>query len=334
VRIAVDAMGGDHAPAAVVEGAVRAARESGNDVLLVGRESEVRPLVDRFGGGGGRLEIVDAPDVVTMDDSPATAVRRKKGASLVICAELVKDGRADGMFSAGNTGAGMAVSLFKFGRIPGIDRPAIAVVLPNRTGLTVVLDAGANVDVDPDHLAQYAVMGSIYARELLGIADPRVGLLNIGEEEGKGNELVREALPLLRQCPIRFVGNIEGRDLFNGRADVAVCDGFTGNVVLKVSEGVAELVMNLIRDEVTRQPLLKIPALMMKPAFTGIKRRTDYGERGGAPLLGVNGVCIIGHGSSNATAVANAVRTAGEAVRHGIIDKIREQVAGRAKAER
>jgi glycerol-3-phosphate acyltransferase PlsX len=325
VKIAVDAMGGDLAPAAVVEGALHAARQYGLEVILVGRTAAITPHLG--GSVPERVEIVDAPDVVEMHDEPAQAVRRKKGASLVVCADLIREGRASAMFSAGNTGAAVAVATLRLGRIPGIDRPAIASLLPNREGLTVLLDAGATKDGEPHYLSQNAVMGSIYAHELLGVAEPRVGLVNIGEEEGKGNRLVREAYPLLQAAPIKFIGNVEGPDLFNGRVDVAVCDGFTGNVILKVGEGVAELVLNLIRDEVNSQPLLKVPAGMLKPAFARIKRRTDYGERGGAPLLGVNGVCIIGHGRSNAIAVANAIRTAGEAVRHGIIDKIRERVA-------
>lgn len=327
MKIAVDAMGGDFAPAAAVEGALRAVREYNLEVLLVGRASVVTPLLEKHGAPGKGVELVDAPDVVEMHDEPAQAVRRKKGASLVVCADLVKEGRAQAMFSAGNTGAAVAVATLRLGRIPGIDRPAIGSILPNRTGWTVLLDAGATKDGEPHFLQQNAVMGSIYARELLGIEDPRVGLVNIGEEEGKGNKLAREAYPLLQQSPVRFIGNVEGPDLFNGRVDVAVCDGFTGNVILKVGEGVADLVMNLIRDEVNEHPLLKIPAAMIKPAFTRIKRRTDYGERGGAPLLGVNGVCVIGHGRSNATAIANAIRTAGEAARHGIIDKIRDRIA-------
>lgn len=328
MRIAVDAMGGDHAPFVVVEGAVKASRDYGSDVLLVGREAEIRPMVDQLGGAGLRIEIVDAPDVVEMHDSPAQAVRRKKGASLVVCADLVKNGAAAAMFSAGNTGAGMAVSLFKWGRIAGIDRPALAVLLPNRTGHTILIDGGANVEVTAESLVQFAIMGAIYSHEIMGVASPGVGLINIGEEEGKGNELVKQAFPLLRQAPIRFLGNIEGRDIFTGDVDVAVCDGFTGNVVLKVSEGVAGLLLYLMQDEFSKSWLRKIPAALLRPAFRSIKRRTDYGERGGAPLLGVNGVCLIGHGSSNSLAVANGIRTAGEAVRHGIVDKIREQVAG------
>ncbi len=328
MKIAVDAMGGDFAPAAVVEGALRASREWGLEILLVGRQADVRPLLDRADRAGTRIELVDAPEVVEMHDHPAQAVRRKKGASLVVCADLVKQKEAAAMFSAGNTGAGMAVSLFKFGRIAGIDRPAIAALLPNRSRFTVLLDAGANVDVQPQNLVQFAVMGSIYAAELLGVSQPRVGLVNIGEEEGKGNELVRATLPLLKEAGVHFIGNIEGPDLFKGHVDVAVCDGFTGNVILKVGEGVAEFVLDLIRKEIDAQPVLKIPAGMLKPAFTRIKRRTDYGERGGAPLLGVDGICIIGHGRSNAVAISNAIRTAGEAARHGIVDKIREHIAG------
>lgn len=327
MKIAVDAMGGDFAPAAVVEGALQAARDFNVPILLVGREEEVKPLLER-GGGSSNIELVHAPDVVEMHESPANAARRKRGSSLSVCADLVREGRAEGMFSAGNTGAAMAVATLRLGRIEGIDRPALAVLLPNRGGLTVLLDAGANVDVQPLNLQQYAVMGDIYARELLGVERPRVGLMNIGEEEGKGNELAREAFPLLQTAPVHFVGNVEGPDLFNGRVDVAVCDGFIGNVVLKVGEGAAEFLMGLIREEVEKQPLLKIPAALLRPAFRRIRRRTDYEERGAAPLLGVNGVCYIGHGRSHAAAVANAIRTSGEAVRHGIIDKIRRQIAG------
>ena len=327
MKIAVDAMGGDFAPAAVVEGAVRASQDYNLDLILVGREGALQPLLDKHPNSRSRIEVVDAPEVVEMHESPAQAVRRKKGASLVVCADLVKEGRASAMFSAGNTGAAMSIGTLRLGRIPGIERPALAILLPNRTGITVLLDAGANVDVAPQWLAQFAVMGSIYSCELLGVAQPRVGLISIGEEEGKGNELTREALPLLKKAPVQFIGNVEGLDLFNGRVDVAVCDGFTGNVILKVSEGAAELFMHLIREQVQTHPFLQLPAAMLKPAFSRIKRRTDYGERGGAPLLGVNGVCIIGHGRSNSVAIANAIRTAGEAVRHGIIDKIRQQIA-------
>ena len=327
MKIAVDAMGGDLAPSAAVEGALKASREYGLDVILVGRESDIRPIADKLGGAGSRVEFVHADEVVEMHEPPAQALRRKKGSSMARCADLVCDGDAAAMFSAGNTGAWMAIALMKLGRIPGIDRPAIPALLPNLTGHTVLIDAGANVDVSPETLVQFACMGSIYARELLDVAQPRVGLVNIGEEEGKGNDLAKQAFDLLKDAPVHFIGNVEGSDLFKGSVDVAVCDGFTGNVILKVGEGVADFLMHLIRDEMSAHPFMKVPAAMMRPAFRRIKKRTDYGERGGAPLLGINGVSVIGHGRSNAVAIANAIRTAGEAVRHGIIDKIREQAA-------
>lgn len=327
MRIAVDAMGGDFAPEAAVEGAVIARRDYGARVLLVGRQESIRKELARLGANDPEIEVLDAPGVIEMHEPPAQAVRRKKDASLVVCADLVRHGKADAMVSAGSTGAVGSISQLALGRIAGVKRPAVAIVLPSRTGHTILLDAGATVDVEPQYLVQFAAMGTIYARELFGVESPRVGLLNIGEEEGKGNRLMREAFPLLKESGLRFTGNIEGPDLFNGRVDVAVCDGFTGNVVLKVGEGVAEFFVYLIREEVQSHPLLALPAALLKPAFRRIQQRTDYGERGGALLLGVNGVCIIAHGRSHATAMANAIRTAGEAARHGIIDKIRHQFA-------
>jgi len=327
MKIAVDAMGGDHAPDVVVEGAVNAAEETGHHVLLVGRTDAVRPLLDRRMPRSGKIEIVEASDVIEMDEQPAQAVRRKPGASMVICAELVRDDVASGMFSAGNTGACMAVCLLRWGRIRGIDRPALAIPLPNLRGYGVLLDAGANVDVPAACFAQFAVMGSVYAHEVLGIQEPKVGLVNIGEEEGKGNEQARAAFQLLRAAPVNFVGNVEGPDLFMARVDVAVCDGFTGNVLLKAGEGLAELMMTLIRAELKQSFWLRLPSVALRPAFARVKGRLDYAEQGGAPLLGVNGVCIIGHGRSHSRAVANAIRTVGEAVRHGIVERIRDRVA-------
>lgn len=325
MKIAVDAMGGDHAPQAVVEGAVRAAA-TGIELILVGRQEKIRPfLPSRL--DGLPVEVRHAAEVVEMGESPAKAVRRKRDSSLVVAAELVKSGEAAAMVTAGSTGAGMAASLFTFGRIPGIDRPAIAALLPNIRGFTVLLDAGADRDVEPPSFVQYGVMGAIYARELLGVKDPVVGLMNVGHEEGKGNVQVRQAYDLMKEAPIHFAGNIEGPDLFNGKIDVAVCDGFTGNVVLKVGEGAAEFVRGLIREELGRNPFRKIQALALRPAFASIRRRTDYGEKGGAPLLGVNGICIICHGRSAPFAIANGIRTAAEAAKHGIISKISEQLA-------
>jgi phosphate acyltransferase len=258
-----------------------------------------------------------------MEDSGPQAVRRKKDSSLVVCASMVASGDADAFVSAGHSGAGMAAALMKLGRIPGIDRPAIAVVFPSSSpaGKVVVLDAGANVDCDPENLLQFGVMGSIYAEEVLGIRQPRVGLLSNGEEDCKGNELTRAAFPLLAAAPLCFAGNIEGRDVFSGKVDVVVCDGFVGNVVLKTGQGVVDLLRRMMKEE-TRSPLLKLPGFFVRPAMKRIWQRTDYATFGGAPLLGVNGVCIISHGRSSPVAIANAIRAAREAVGHDIVTKI------------
>jgi glycerol-3-phosphate acyltransferase PlsX len=322
-------MGGDHAPEAVVSGALRAAADPELQILLVGREDAVSPLLKKAGPAGERVRLVPASEVVAMDESPAAAVRRKEDASLVVCARLVRDGEAQAMVSAGNTGAGMAAGAMILKRVPGIDRPAIATVLPTLTGRAVLVDSGANVDCTPQNLLQFAMMGRIYAEEVLGIPTPRVALLNIGEEECKGNDLTRGAYSLLSEAPLCFVGNVEGRHLFAGHADVVVCDGFTGNIVLKVGQGVAELLFGLVKDQLRRQPIFKIPAAMLAPALRQVQRRTDYAQYGGAPLLGINGVCIISHGRSNGSAIANALRVAGEAVKHGIVDKIRRQIGSR-----
>jgi glycerol-3-phosphate acyltransferase PlsX len=329
VKIAVDAMGGDHAPEAVVSGVLKAAADPELQILLVGREDVVAPLLKRAGPVADRVRLVPASEVVAMDESPAAAVRRKEDASLVVCARLVRDGEAQAMVSAGNTGAGMAAGTMILKRVPGIDRPAIATVLPTLTGRTVLVDSGANVDCTPQNLLQFAMMGRIYAEELLGVDKPRVGLLNIGEEESKGNDLTRAAYALLADAPLCFVGNVEGRQLYAGHADVVVCDGFTGNVALKISQGVVELLFGLVKDQLRRQPIFKIPAAMLAPALRQVQKRTDYAQYGGAPLLGINGVCIISHGRSNGSAIANALRVAGEAVKHGIVDKIRRQIGSR-----
>jgi glycerol-3-phosphate acyltransferase PlsX len=329
LRIAVDAMGGDHAPEAVVSGVLEAAADPELQILLVGREETVAPLLRKAGPAAERVRLVPASDVVTMDESPAAAVRRKEDASLVVCARLVRDGEAQAMVSAGNTGAGMAAGTMILKRVPGIDRPAIATVLPTRSGGTVLVDSGANVDCTPHNLLQFAMMGKIYAEEVLGIRQPRIGLLNIGEEPCKGNDLIRAAYGLLAEAPLCFVGNVEGRQLYAGHADVVVCDGFTGNIALKVSQGVVELLFGLVQDQLKRQPIYRIPAAMLAPALRQVQKRTDYAQYGGAPLLGINGVCIISHGRSNGSAIASALRVAGEAVKHGIVDKIRRQIGSR-----
>src|SRR5436305_1364147 len=275
-------MGGDRAPEAVVEGALRAAETPGREILLVGPDQRLRPLLRQAPATAAAIRIVDAQEVIGMSDQPVQAVRRKKNASLVVCGDLVRSGEAEAFISAGNSGATMAVANFKLRCIRGIDRPAIASILPSRSGKVVLVDAGANVDSAPLNLLQFGIMGSVYAAEVLGIREPRVGLLNIGEEDCKGNELARDAFPLLKQAPIRFVGNVEGRDIFLGGVDVVVCDGFVGNIVLKVGEGAAEFLQSMMKEELHAHPLLKAPALMLRGALRRIVRKTNYEEVGGA----------------------------------------------------
>jgi glycerol-3-phosphate acyltransferase PlsX len=328
VKIAVDAMGGDAGPPVTVEGAVAAARDHGLEIVLVGDKATVERELGRHPTQGLAIAVRHASQVVAMDEPPSQALRRKRDSSMRVAAELVRDGEAAAFISAGNTGAAMAIALFTLGALTGVDRPAIAVVLPNLKGRTILLDAGANVDPKPRHLVQYALMGHVYARDILGVQAPRVGLLSVGEEEGKGNELVREVFKTLEGLPLNFVGNVEGRDLYSGSVDVVVTDGFTGNVALKISESLAEMIVQLIREEVTRTPLAKLGALLVRPAFRRFWKRVDYNEFGGAPLLGLNGVCIISHGASPPKAVKNAIRVAAEWVRTDVNAHIRATLAG------
>jgi glycerol-3-phosphate acyltransferase PlsX len=326
VKIAVDAMGGDFAPGEIVKGSLMAAREYKQAVILVGDEEKIR--VELGGVDPGELiSIVHAPEVVDMGEHPAVAVRRKKNSSIVRATQLVKDGEADALVSAGSTGAAMAAALLGLGRIKGIDRPAIAGVLPSEKGYTVLLDVGANVDCKPQNLLQFSVMGYLYAKRVLGVANPRVGLLSNGEEETKGSELTLAAYPLLQQAGINFIGNIEGRDLFRGTVDVAVCDGFVGNVVLKSAEGIAGALYNTLREEINRSWLAKAGIVLAIKALMRFKKRIDYAEYGGAPLLGVNGVSIICHGSSTAKAVKNGIRVAMESVDNRLVDSILDSIA-------
>lgn len=324
--IAVDAMGGDHAPRATVEGARRAAVEEGMRVLLVGDREAIEGELKRYGEVPG-IEIVHAEERVEMDDPAITPIRHKRRSSLRICADLVKEGRAHAMVTAGNTGAAMIAAKMVIGTIPGVDRPALAAVVPNAEGRTVLLDVGANIDSRPAHLRQFAVMGHSYAQEVLGTPSPRIGLMSIGEEEGKGNDITREVFKVLKTTGLNFLGNVEGGDVFNGTCDVVVCDGFVGNVLLKGAESLALLLGRMLRQELAGSTRTRLGYLAAKPAFDALRQRTDYREYGAAPLLGVDGGCFIGHGRSNAKAVHSSLRRAAEFVSAHLADKIRDKVA-------
>jgi len=328
LTIALDAMGGDHAPQAEVEGAVLAARQLGVRVILVGQKDQVQPELEKHEDYRDLpVEIVHASERVTMEDS-TQAVRTKADSSLKVASRMVRDGRAAGMVSAGNTGAVMATAKIVQGVIPGVTRPALAGIFPTvKQGQpVVVVDVGANVDCSARMLAQFAVMGEIYSRVVLRRHKPRVGILSIGEEEHKGNDLTRTASPLLKNLNLNFVGNVEGRDIYGGEVDVIVCDGFIGNVALKVSEGLVDLMKHLLRESLEATITGKIGALLAKQAFISFKKRVDYSEYGGAPLLGVRGVCIVGHGISNAKAIKNAIRMAKEFSEGHVNQRIEEEL--------
>ncbi|HEY0144128.1 MAG TPA: phosphate acyltransferase PlsX [Thermoanaerobaculia bacterium] len=329
-RIALDAMGGDHAPVEIVRGALLAIEEHPVDITLVGREEDVQAQLKAMAGSvPTHIDIQDAREVVDMTDNSLAPLRRKRNSSIRVCANLVHEGRADAMVSAGHTGASMTSAYKVLGTIEGVSRPALAAVLPSQAkkGYTIILDVGANVDSKPAYLREFAVMGHFYAQMLFDIEQPRVGLLSIGEEEGKGNELTKETFRVMKETGLNFIGNAEGRDVYNGNADVIVCDGFIGNVVLKASEALAEMISKLIKERITASPIRKIGALLAKGAFEDLKKRTDYSEYGGAPLLGVNGGCIVCHGRSNAKAIKNAVRVAREFAVNRIDTKIREAIS-------
>jgi glycerol-3-phosphate acyltransferase PlsX len=327
IRIAVDAMGGDHAPSAIVDGAVAAARHFDVQIALVGPTDVVRTALEPHPGWQDlQLDLVDAPDVVAMTESPAAALRRKPRASIRVAAELVARGEAAALFSAGHTGATVMAAHAAFGMIPGVDRPALATTIPTRQREAVLLDAGANVECRPQHLLQFAIMGSVYARLALNVARPRVGLLSIGEEATKGNELTREAHQLLKGAAINFIGNIEGREIYSGMADVVVCDGFTGNVVLKTSEGLVDAVEALLGDELQGTFSAQVGYLLSRRAFRRFRRRVDYSEYGGAPLLGVAGLAIVGHGRSSARAVRNAIAMASHSGGSDFIRRIEQEI--------
>jgi phosphate acyltransferase len=331
ITIALDAMGGDHAPRAEVEGAILAARELGVRLLLVGVEATLRHELDRHKHRGLSIEIVNAADVITMSDSPSQAFRRKKDSSLHVAARLVRDSRAEALVTAGNTGAAMTVARFVIGTLPSVDRPALAVAFPNmKEKVSVILDVGANVDSKPEQIEQFAIMGEIYYRAIWGVKRPRVALLSIGEEEMKGNELTREAGNLLRQLPLNYTGNVEGRDVFRGNVDVVVCDGFIGNIALKISEGVVEHIRGMLKKAIKSSLTSQIGYALSKRAFDDFRRRTDYSEYGGAPLLGVRGITVIGHGRSNPNAIKNAIRVAAELCRLRVNEKIEQELSAAA----
>lgn len=322
IRIAVDAMGGDYAPRDVVQGSVAAAREMPSvEVVLVGDQQRLSAEL-RGVSLPSNVTIRHASQIIEMGESPVYAIRRKRDASIVVCAQMVQEGQADAFFSAGNSGAAMAVAALQIGRIPGIERPAIAAAIPCKKGRFVLIDAGANVDCDSSHLLEFAIMGSVYAQVILGIPNPTIGLLNNGEEESKGNQVVKLTHKLLHQSGLPFVGNIEGKDVFEGKVDVVVCDGFVGNVALKIGEGTASFMVSLIEQEIRRNPLLMIPLSMFKGVIRRLKQRTDYAEYGGAHLLGVRGVCVIGHGRSHASAIANGVRLTVRSVQERMAERI------------
>ena len=330
VTIAVDAMGGDNAPKAEVEGAIRAARDLGVKIILVGKQDVVRKeLAQHDGAAGLPIEVQHASEYITMEDSAARAVRTKRDSSIRVASRLMRDGIAQGVVSAGNTGAVMATAKMVQGMVPGVDRPALASAFPTLKGSpVVVVDVGANVDCSPRMLGQFAVMGEIYSRVIFHQERPRVGLLSIGEEEHKGNELTRSATPVLKSLPINFVGNVEGRDIFTGEIDVIVCDGFVGNVALKVGEGLVDMIYRMLRESLEATISRKIGYVLSRTAFQDFKKRLDYSEHGGAPLLGVKGVCIITHGRSNANAIKNAIRVAAELADGRINERIEAELAG------
>jgi len=329
VSIAVDAMGGDQAPKAEVEGAIQAAKAYKVNVILVGREELLEPELDKHKEWRSLpVQLVHASEQVTMNDSAARALRTKRNSSMRVAARLVHEGVAQGWVSAGNTGAVMATAKIVQGVIPGVDRPALASSIPTLKGApSVLVDVGANVDCSAQLLAQFAVMGEAYARILLRKDAPRVALLSIGEEEHKGNDLTRNAAPLLKSLPLNFIGNVEGRDLFTGFADVIVCDGFIGNVALKVSEGMADVIRQLLQDSMKMTLKRQIGYLLSRPAYRDFRKKVDYTEYGGAPLLGLKGVCIICHGRSNGTAIKNAIRLAAEFAEAKIGRRIEEELA-------
>ncbi len=322
MRIAVDAMGGDLAPEQVLEGASQAIAEYGIEIAVVGSPAVVQPLLDKH----PRLTLCPSTQVIAMDEHPAQAVRSKPDSSMAVCARLCKEGRADGWISAGNSGAIMATALFIQGRIRGVERPALGSIVPIKNGFAYFLDVGANVDSKPEYMVQFAAMGAVYAREMMGRPDPRVGLLSNGEEEGKGDELVKETARRLKDSMRGFVGNIEPKDLYNGKADVVVADGFVGNIAIKMAEATAEFLFRSLREEIPRTLQGKVGGALIRDGVRRLRGSMDWREFGGAPLLGIDGVAVVAHGRSDARAIKNAIRVTKEAVENQLVRKIRAEV--------
>jgi len=323
MRVALDAMGGDYAPATNVDGAIEALSEDKDlSIILVGDEKGIESELKQRKCANLPIDIKHASQVVGMDEAPLAALRRKKDSSVRVAIDLVKSNGADAMVSAGNSGVVMATALMVLGKLPGVERPAIAAVMPSLKGHFVLIDAGANVDCKPLHLYQFAIMGEAYAKHIFGIDSPRIGLLGIGEEDAKGNELTKESFKLIKESHDNFIGNIDGKDIFSGDADVVVCDGFVGNIALKVSEGLAETIAKMLKRELMDNTAGKIGALLMKKALNNFKKKTDYSEYGGAPLLGISKPCIISHGRSTSKAIKNAVKVAAAFHSKGILDII------------
>lgn len=328
MKVVLDAMGGDNAPQVPVRGAVQAAKDFGIKVFLVGDESKIKKELSRYSYPSERIEVVHADDSVPMEEKPSKALKQKNS-SIHVGMKLLKEGKADGFVSAGNTGAVMAIALLTLGRLKGVERPAISTILPNLKGKTFFLDVGANVDCKPIHLLQFTIMGEAYARYVLKNENPKVGLLNIGEEEGKGNELTKETYKLLKSAKekgLNFVGNAEGRDIYSGKFDVVVCDGFVGNVALKLSENLAKILAKILKEEIENHFVSRIGAVTLKPAIKGFKKRIDYAEWGGAPLLGIKAPVIISHGSSNAKAIKNAIKVASQFAESHLNERIEENI--------
>lgn len=326
MRIAVDGMGGDYAPKAVVDGAIQAASEYGFDIIIVGDKTTLEAELSKFSSPPSNIRIEHAPEKIDMDEPGAISVRAKRNSSICVACELAKTGQADAVVSAGNTAAFVSAAMLSLKRLEGVERPGIAVLVPSLKGPVVMIDVGATINPEPAHLLGFGVMGYVYSRHIQNKTDPVIGLLNIGEESSKGPEFLKETHRLLGLSKFRFQGNAEGKDIFEGKFDVVVSDGYTGNVVLKVAESIAAIIASFIKDELKKDPLRMLGGLLSSSAFEAVKKQIDYAEYGGAPLLGVNGICIISHGRSSAKAIKNAIRVAGEFVKHQVNQHIVEAI--------